>query len=250
MKLFLSDLDNTLIYSYKYKSAGDVCIEYNKGKEQGFMTPYSFRLFDKIVNRVCFIPVTTRSIEQYNRINWPRDYKPKYEVVANGGILFKDSVLCDWWYQIAKDEFNIYQKKLLQIQQNLISSGVCVRCRLVNQLYLYAHCKEDFGIEELIKYNWVDTDLNIVVSGKKIYFFPPHLNKGNALIKLKEKLNPETIIAAGDSIIDIPMLELADIALVPNEFIAMKIGTNTNIIICPKNKNFSDFVIEKVCDIS
>ena len=47
MKLFLSDLDNTLLYSYKHRATDDVCIEYNKGKEQGFMTSYSFDLFNR-----------------------------------------------------------------------------------------------------------------------------------------------------------------------------------------------------------
>ena len=41
---------------------------------------------------------------------------------------------------------------------------------------------------------------------------PPQFNKGAALTRLKEKFTPEFVIAAGDSEIDIPMLEIADLA--------------------------------------
>ena len=45
--LFASDLDNTLLYSYKYKKKGDICVEFNKGKEQGFMTQKMIVEFDE-----------------------------------------------------------------------------------------------------------------------------------------------------------------------------------------------------------
>ena len=54
--LFACDLDNTLIYSYKKKQDGYICVELNKGREQGFMTAYTFGNFADMVGKVVFVP--------------------------------------------------------------------------------------------------------------------------------------------------------------------------------------------------
>lgn len=40
--LFASDLDNTLLYSYRHKQANNICVEKIVEKEQGFMPPYTY----------------------------------------------------------------------------------------------------------------------------------------------------------------------------------------------------------------
>ena len=249
MKLFLSDLDNTLLYSYKHRATDDVCIEYNKGKEQGFMTSYSFDLFNRMTDNVCFIPVTTRSIEQYNRIQWPKGFRPEYEVVANGGILLENGIKSYEWYKESSDAYSLYKDEIKGLQDELLSSGNYIRCRTVDELYLFAYCKDDVDSKQCAKDYSDTTQLKVIASGKKLYFFPPSINKGMALTKLQEKLKPELIISAGDSIIDIPMLEKADIAIVPNNYLANRISGTTKIIVCPEDSKFSDFVIKTVCDI-
>lgn len=249
MKLFLSDLDNTLLYSYKHKATDDVCIEYNKGKEQGFMTSFSFDLFERMTDKVCFIPVTTRSIEQYNRIQWPKGFRPEYEVVANGGIMLENGVKNQEWYNESSDEYCLYKDEIKTLQEKLLSSDNYIRCRTVDELYLFAYCKDGVDAKQCAKDNSGATLLKVIASGKKLYFFPPSINKGMASTKLREKLKPELIISAGDSIIDIPMLEKADIAIVPNNYLAKRINGSTKVIVCSENSKFSDFVIKTVCDM-
>lgn len=249
MKLFLSDLDNTILYSYKHKATDDVCIEYNKGKEQGFMTSFSFDLFDRMIDNVCFIPVTTRSVEQYNRIQWPNGFSPEYEVVVNGGILLENGVKNQEWYNASNNEYQPYKDEIKALQEVLLSSDNYIRCRIVDELYLFAYCKDGVDAKQCANDNSDSTQLNVIASGKKLYFFPPNINKGTALTRLRDKLKPEIIISAGDSIIDIPMLEKADVAIVPNNYLAKKIIGSTKVIVCPENSKFSDFVIKTVCDI-
>ena len=249
MKLFLSDLDNTLLYSYKHRATNDVCIEYNKGKEQGFMTSFSFDMFEKMTDNVCFIPVTTRSIEQYNRIQWPKGFRPEYEVVVNGGILLENGIKSQEWYNKSVDEYKPYKDEIKGLQEMLLTSDNYIRCRIVDELYLFAYCKDDVDAKQCAKEYSDTTQLQVIASGKKLYFFPPNINKGMALTKLRERFNPELIISAGDSIIDISMLEKADIAIVPNNYLAKKINGSAKVIVCPEDIKFSDFVIKTVCEI-
>ena len=69
--LFASDLDNTLLFSYQYRQAEDKCVEYLDGREQGFFTRRTLELLPLVERKTRFVPVTTRSVAQYQRIRWP-----------------------------------------------------------------------------------------------------------------------------------------------------------------------------------
>ena len=81
-------------------------------------------------------------------------------------------------------------------------------CRIVDESFLFLRCRDDIDAEKI----HFDTNLTVQHTGKKIYLFPPELNKGAALKLLIKKFSPDKIFAAGDSEIDLPMLELADVA--------------------------------------
>ncbi|MDR2137476.1 MAG: hypothetical protein LBO68_04225, partial [Synergistaceae bacterium] len=67
--IFASDLDNTLIHSYKRALPSDICVERKDGRALSFMTPRGRRMLQKARERCCFVPVTTRSLEQYRRLS-------------------------------------------------------------------------------------------------------------------------------------------------------------------------------------
>ena len=69
MIIFHSDLDNTLIYSYKHEIGSEKrCVELYRGRELSYMTEKSLELLERIRERVLFVPTTTRTVEQYDRI--------------------------------------------------------------------------------------------------------------------------------------------------------------------------------------
>ena len=72
------------------------------------------------------------------------------------------------------------------------------------------------------------THLTVQHSGRKIYLFPPKLNKGEALLQLKKLFNPDKVFCAGDSVIDVPMLNLADVAYTPSYLTAI-LNHNRNL---------------------
>ena len=244
MILFFSDLDNTLIYSNKHRKSDDICIELNKGKEQGFMTPNTYNLFQECIKKVMFIPVTTRSIEQYNRIEWPEGFKPEYEITTNGAIIFNKGEIEPDWIDKSKASFGKYKAELLSSQEKLIKEDKYIRCRIVDDMYLFAYCKDDVKASDCAKEN-ENQHLSVVASGKKLYFFPPSINKGAAVCEVIHRLNPTLTIAAGDSIIDVPMLNSVDIAIVPNEYLANKIITPTKYV-SSGNEPFSEYVLKTI----
>ena len=68
------------------------------------------------MDTVSIIPVTTRSIEQYNRIQWPKGFRPEYEVVANGGILLENSIKSHEWYKESSDVYSLYKDEIKALE--------------------------------------------------------------------------------------------------------------------------------------
>lgn len=98
--IYFSDLDRTLIYSNKFigEEKNEICIEILNGEEISYMSPKSIEYLRKILKHKKFIPTTTRSIEQYKRINFEeQDIHFEWSIVSNGGnILYKGEVVKEW----------------------------------------------------------------------------------------------------------------------------------------------------------
>ena len=200
--LFACDLDNTLIHSYKKFREGDICVEIYDGREQSFISPRALDLLKKISAQIFFVPVTTRSIEQYRRIFWAENFCPRFAVVANGAFFLDDARQENFLREVAAPYEDELKLQLAAADEKIFSIA-----RIVDESFLFLKCREDFDAEIFF-----DTSLTVQRTGKKIYLFPPRLNKGEALKLLTKKFSPEKIFAAGDSEIDLPMLELADVA--------------------------------------
>lgn len=238
--LFACDLDNTLIYSYKKKQDGYICVELNKGREQGFMTAHTFSNFADMTEKVMFIPVTTRSVEQYRRISFPNGYVPEYALVSNGATLIHNGEIAENWNLIEKNSS-------LGLQLNEVYDRYCkdkrfINCRIVDDSYVFVYCSPDTNAEEVTQELSDSVSLNVELSGRKIYFFPENLNKGNAVERLKELLHYDCILSAGDSLMDASMLNIADKAIIPMNF-DDSLLSHERIVRAGNSDIFSDFVI-------
>ena len=82
MVVFFADLDNTLIYSYKHDIGADkVGVELYNDRVISFMTPKSYVLLKQADKRTLFVPTTTRTPEQFARIDL--GIASKYVLVCN-----------------------------------------------------------------------------------------------------------------------------------------------------------------------
>ncbi len=247
MNLFCSDLDNTLIYSYKQEIGSDKrAVEIKDGKELSYMTQKSYRLLEKVKEHFCFVPITTRSLEQYRRIRLGSHWYPEYALAANGGILLDNNTVDLDWYQESKDLIKKAEKELKQSIAILEKDeNVILEVRKVDDLFAFTKSNNPEKTIEILKKNIHMEEVNVYKNGQKVYVFPKILNKGNALRRLKDKCEPEFIIAAGDSDFDISMLQIAHKSFMPlslNEIIGDIIGEK----IVFNDKVFSDNMLEHI----
>lgn len=231
-KIFACDLDNTLIHSHKKRRADDICVELYDGCDQSFISPRALDLLKKISARVIFVPITTRSIAQYRRIFWTEDFRPKYAVVANGAYFLDDNRQENFLREVVTP----YIDELETLREKFSTDERFNICRIVDESFLYLRCRDDIDADEI----FFDTSLTAQHTGKKIYLFPPKLNKGNALKLLAKKFPAEKIFCAGDSVIDLPMLEFADVAFASKNL--------SGFVICSEAPDFAEEFLQRILE--
>lgn len=212
---FLSDIDNTLIYSLRHPHEGWPCVERIHEKEQAYMSPATIGGLRALAGRTRFIPVTSRSKEQYARLHFPEGCLPECAVTANGADLLIGGEADPAWRRETDEALEPWTGELDRMFESLSPSGDFIRCRMVDDAYLFVYCGRDVSPSATAESIAATTKLDVIASGKKIYLLPPPLNKGAALERLRARLDLSTIIAAGDSEMDIPMLARADRAIYP-----------------------------------
>jgi hypothetical protein len=193
------------------------------------MTPLAYSLFREVSEQVEFVPVTTRTVEQYRRIEFP--VKPKYALVCNGATLLIDGEVDSVWEKESRNMFPPVDEYITALPK---MPSVVYNVRNADGYFVFAKRIAEIGS----KLDFVDRErFSIHGLFEKVYIMPQELTKGVAVRRFKEwfKRNDMTI-AAGDSELDIPMLQIADIALVPSGF--PYCGQE-----CPIGQNFSEFVL-------
>ena len=237
MDIFFCDLDNTLIHSHKKFSAGDVCVEIYEGREQSFMTAAAIELLKNLSEKILFVPVTTRSAEQYNRIKLP--VIPKFALAANGAILLENGVEVDDWKKLSLEIVRPHKIELENLREKFAEKIEFTHCRIVDEIFLFLRCSDSFETEKIVVELRKITDLPVLHTGKKIYIFPPKMSKGENILRLTKKLPPAKIFSAGDSLIDLPMLNLADFAYIPKDFPREKLSCK-NFLVCENAPKFAE----------
>ena len=148
--LFACDLDNTLIHSYKSKREGDICIEWIKDKEQGYISSEVIEMIRTIKDKATIVPITTRSVEQYLRICWDKILVPKYAITTNGAILLTEDDIDGPWFKESENILEIYRDELDSVLGKLEKENDYIRCRLVDNMYVFSYCKEGVDISEKV----------------------------------------------------------------------------------------------------
>ncbi len=248
MIIFNSDLDNTLIYSYKHNISNEkICVEIYQGRMASFMTKKSYELLKKVVQNVLFVPTTTRTVEQYERIDLGIGV-PEFALVCNGGILLEKGKENKEWYDNSLKLVSSCFEELKKAEKVLTMDKYrCFEVRNIRQLFIFTKSSEPFlSVRELrrvLNLSLVD----VLENGVKIYVVPKKLNKGTALNRFKEKMNADTVIAAGDSEFDISMIKEADFGIVPDDNMKEKSGKNDVIV---GDKIFSDWILNFILTLS
>ena len=233
-----SDLDGTLIFSAARKQVGDIVIERKDGREISCITARQRELFPKLSN---VIPVTTRSVEQYRRIEFARfGFEPRYALCANGGVLLVNGEIDEEWSEWSAEIYRECEAELSDFRERMESDPRrCFEVRLVDGLFLFTKSAEP---PETLRYLGAGVLCESFFMGEKVYVIPKKLNKGAAVKRLAERLKLSAFAAAGDSLMDASMLNAADTAIFTTNIPEDEVTAREKII--RPREGFAEFVTE------
>ncbi|PWK13101.1 hydrolase [Tumebacillus permanentifrigoris] len=225
--IFASDLDQTLIYSARSMGTGHadsdiVPAELKDGKVLSYMAIAALALLREVADQLMFIPVTTRTIAQYQRIHLFQDeIRPKYAITSNGGNLLIDGVPDQQWAQEMhrkKEQTCAPSAEVLRLFHEIASPDWVIGERFCDELFFAIVIKREAMplaavldlADRLSGMGWETS-----VQGRKVYLVPNVINKQAALVHIQEREGRTVLLASGDSLLDRCMLDLAHTALAP-----------------------------------
>ncbi|WP_441246261.1 HAD family hydrolase [Kitasatospora sp. McL0602] len=230
--LVASDLDRTLIYSNRALALDMpdrlaprlLSVEVHDGKALSFMTEHAARLLAELAGLALFVPATTRTRAQYERVSLPGPtpgWIPQYAICANGGHLLVDGVPDAQWQAEVRARLAAGSAPLAEVVEHLALTADpewTLKRRVADHLFAYlvverAQLPEGW-VEELT--GWCDErGWSVSLQGRKIYAVPGPLSKSAALAEVERRTGAATILAAGDSLLDADLLLAADRAWRP-----------------------------------
>ena len=242
MKVFFSDLDNTLIYSHRHQLSDEkIVVEYLNGKEQSFMAQ---TVFDTLANIVGynFIPVTTRTEVQYNRLICMKALHAKYAIICNGGKLLIDGKADSEWndetYQIVISKKESMEKAITELKK------LCPYSEIHRPEIYMCYVSVDYptkicdALSLIINSEQVD----IRCDHRKVYLFSKGINKGDAIRRFRERFKLDYAVAAGDNEMDLSMLNAVDYALAANSIFS-------NVVTKKRKRLIGDDYSSQICEV-
>lgn len=223
-----SDLDRTLVFSRAAapSSAGTepalVCVEYRQAEPLSFMTAASRRTLAAVEEEATFVPSTTRSLAQYQRIDL--GIRPRFAIVANGGeILVAGEPDLAWRRRVrmtigASAPLGQVWAHALAVAALRGTPSWLHRHAVVDDLFFVWITDESAGATAfaldlegwLTSHGWHTSR-----QGRKLYFIPHGLSKGAAAREVVRRLGAERLVVAGDSPLDASLVHASDVAICP-----------------------------------
>ena len=190
--ILCADMDNTIIYSYK-RNIGEnkLNVELYNGREISFISEKTHDLLKKVSEKMTIIPTSTRTEEQRDR-EW---YLESLQMIRNS------------------------RPEMEKAQQILAGdSRRKFELRFLDELFIFTKCEKPEEVVEDLQAKLTTKLVDVFHNGEKVYVVPVNLSKGMAVRRLRKRLQPAYIIAAGDSEFDVSMVEESDLGLVPAGF--------------------------------
>ena len=218
------DLDRTLIYSNRFlemhpisEKSKAISVE-KTDKTESFISKSVVDKINAISNayqgQIIVVPVTSRSKQEYDRIKIP-DLKFKYAITSAGGTILCDGVPSEDWVWHIDKLIDLDGMDNLMHQLNALNC-TNYKSKVIDRVYVFSKVNNiREAKEELNTLRKCIRGFDIQMDKHKIYATNSGINKGSALLWLKDRLGASSIITFGDSMMDIPMMSVADKAFTP-----------------------------------
>lgn len=223
-----SDLDRTLIYSNRALAelgfppgTSLKPVEIKEGKWVSYMTEASYALLQEIDRKYLFVPVTTRTTNQFNRIViFQRDIPLSYAITANGACILKEGEPFGEWSEIIESKMKTDSAMMEEMVSVLAKEEFTFHGQIkkVEDYFFYYLLAEPLPAGErqslhklLSPFGW-----RVSLQGRKLYFIPQTINKGDALEFIRVITGAKAIAGSGDSMLDWDFLIRCRDRTVPN----------------------------------
>jgi len=226
--LVACDLDRTLIYSARSAALPPgfdrpvVCVERYADADQSFVTAAALAGLVELSARAEFVPATTRTRAQAERVRFPGVGVPRYQIVANGGCVLVDGEPDAGWARAveraaradgAAPVGDVWREVLAWEREPWL-----LRPHRADDFFCYAIVDRSLLPEERLAEigawsaarGWLTS-----VQGRKLYVVPRSLSKAAAAAEVARRAGADLVLAAGDSLLDRPLLQFADAAVRP-----------------------------------
>ncbi|WP_301107563.1 HAD family hydrolase [Sporosarcina sp.] len=225
--MFASDLDRTLIYSHKFFESEQISghvrnVEKLNGKEISFMTEKAIVLLQELAKEMMFVPVTTRTIEQYNRVTlFQHEIRPFYAITCNGGVVLENGEVDRYWQDHIKNKIKNGAISVEDVKRKIEETSDASwlkSIRVVDQFFVYLVINTELTPHELMGYysKWAaEHGWIFSLQGRKVYFIPSFINKWDATRYVADKEGKSRVYTAGDSNLDVCLIEQADFGIIP-----------------------------------
>ena len=226
--LVASDLDQTLVYSPAAAARGphrpSRVVEVLAGKTISLLAEQTERGLVELAGRVVFVPATTRTRAQFERLDLP--IRSRYTVVASGAVLLVDGTPDPSWSRsvaarLAGESAPV--AALRRVLEGYLGREWLLRVRDADDTFLVAAVdRELLHADELaaVTSSCQALGWRAVHQGRKLYVLPSGLDKATAVAHVAERVADElggdpVLLAAGDTLLDWGLLEIATHAWVP-----------------------------------
>ncbi|MFC9351530.1 HAD family hydrolase [Arthrobacter sp. NPDC057013] len=223
------DLDRTLIYSANamkldapdHDAPSMVVSEVYGGVPLSFMTRAAEGLLGDLVREAMFVPVTTRTKEQFHRVRIPGRGRG-YAVTTNGAVLLHNGGPDREWGDHIRQTVEAHCAPLTEVLDHLAGAGAVeaiLRVRSAEDVFVYSIVnREDLSPQYLENLTgWChERGWSTSLQGRKLYCVPSPVTKESAVAEIRRRMPVDILVAAGDSKLDAGILELADRAIRPS----------------------------------
>lgn len=225
--IYASDLDRTLIYSLNAigvpgDAPGLVPAEVIDGRTVSYISKQALDMLKELAAKIVFMPVTTRTIAQYRRINlFQETVIPDYAVTSNGGnILVNGVVDQEWRAAVGRlvERGSVPAEEAGRIVRSVVRAEWITSERYCDELfYTFVVHRDSLPLDEITRMAERLDGLGWKVSlqGRKLYIVPEAVNKSDAILHVRRTVRSEPMVASGDSLLDKSLLAAADYAIAP-----------------------------------
>ena len=221
--IYATDLDRTIIFSSKFinNKKNIICVEKKGNNPISYMTMEAISKFKELKekNNLKIIPVTTRSLEQFKRVEPVQDCE--FAITSNGGIILKNGEILESWQKYIENILDNYKKDFEVLEKYILKFKDCYERnpKLIDNTFVFMKLLNN---EDKIKKILIQLDNELdkskwafTLQGLKLYIIPKEINKENALLYLKEYLKEDIIITSGDGKLDYNFLKVGNIRIIP-----------------------------------